>query len=70
MVTRWKIDNYVLILLKMYLTTFSNISGNALKIVTNKNGAKFPYMVTCMVMRIVTRGNAFYKSTRDTKRRN
>ena len=41
MVTRWKIDNYVFILLKMYWSTFSNISGNVLKIVTNKNGAKF-----------------------------
>ena len=41
MVTRWKIDNYVLILLKMDLATFSNTSGNVLKIVTNKNGAKF-----------------------------
>ena len=42
MVTRWKIDNYVLVLLKIYWTTFSNTSGNVLKIVTNKNGAKFP----------------------------
>ena len=25
-------------------------------------------MVTRMVMRILTRGNAFYKSTRDTKK--
>ena len=41
MVTRWKIDNHVLILLKMYWTTFSNTSVNVLKIVTNKNGAKF-----------------------------
>ena len=37
-----KIDNYVLTLLKMYWTTFSNTSGNVSKIVTNKNGAKFP----------------------------
>ena len=42
MVTRWKIDNYVLVLLKMYWTTFSNTSGNVLIVVTNKNGAKFP----------------------------
>ena len=42
MVTRRKIDNYVLVLLKMYWTTFSNTSGNVLKVVTNKNGAKFP----------------------------
>ena len=41
MVTHWKIDIYVLILLKMYWTTFSDISGNVLKIVTNNNGAKF-----------------------------
>ena len=41
MVTRWKIDNYLFILLKMYWSTFSNTSGNVLKIVTNKNGAKF-----------------------------
>ena len=40
-VTRRKIDNYVLILLKMYWTTFTNTSGNVLKIVTIKNGAKF-----------------------------
>ena len=39
-VTRRKIDNYVLILLKMYWTTFTNTSGNVLKIVTIKNGAK------------------------------
>ena len=42
MVTRWKIDNYVLTLLKMYCKTFSKASGNVLKIVTNKIGAKFP----------------------------
>ena len=36
--TNWKIDNYVL---KMYWTTFSNTSGNILKIVTNKYDAKF-----------------------------
>ena len=40
-VTRWKTDNYVLILLKMYWTTFTNTSGNVLKIVTIKNDAKF-----------------------------
>ena len=42
MVTRWKIDNYVLVLLKMYWMTLSNTSGNVLIVVTNKNGAKFP----------------------------
>ena len=42
MVTRWKIDDHVLILLKMYWKTFSNTSGNVLKIETNRNGAKFP----------------------------
>ena len=41
MVTRWKIDNFVLILLKMYWSTFGNTFGNVLKIVTSKNGAKF-----------------------------
>ena len=41
METLWEIDNYVLILLKMYWTTFSNTSGNVLKIVTNKNDANF-----------------------------
>ena len=41
MVTRWKIDKYVLILLKMYWTTFSNTSGNVLETVTNKNGAMY-----------------------------
>ena len=39
--TRWKNDNYVLISLKMYWTTFTNTSSNVLKIVTTKNGAKF-----------------------------
>ena len=39
--TRWKNDNYVLISLKMYWTTFPNPSGNVLKIGTLKNGAKF-----------------------------
>ena len=29
-------------LLKIYWATFSNTSGNMLKIITNKNGAKFP----------------------------
>ena len=42
MIVLWKIDNYVLILLKIYWTTFSNTSDNALKTVTNKNDAKFP----------------------------
>ena len=36
------LDNYVLILLKMCQRTFSNSSGNVLKIVTNKNGRKCP----------------------------
>ena len=40
MVMRQKIDNYVLILLKMYWTTFTNTPGNVLKIVTKKDGAK------------------------------
>lgn len=35
-------DNYILILEKMYWAGFSNISGNPLKKVTYKNGAKFP----------------------------
>ena len=35
-------DNYVLILEKMYWAGFRNISGNPLKKVTYKNGAKFP----------------------------
>ena len=42
--THWKIDNYVIILRKMYRKTFSNTSGNVLKIETIKNGAKFPQM--------------------------
>ena len=42
MVSLWKIDSDVLILLQMYWTTFSNSFGNVLKIVTDKNGAKFP----------------------------
>ena len=29
--------------MRMYWRTFSNSSGNVLKIVSNKNGAKFPY---------------------------
>ena len=40
MVKCWKIDNYLLILLKMYWKTFSNTSANVLNIVTNKNGVK------------------------------
>ena len=35
-------DNYSLILLEMHWTTFRNTSGNVLKIVTNKDGAKVP----------------------------
>ena len=42
MVTRWKVDNNVFILLKMYWMTFSYTSGNVQKIATNENGAKFP----------------------------
>ena len=57
MVTRWKIDNYVFILLKMYRMTFSKTSDNVLKIETNKNDAKFPLMITCIVMCMVTSGN-------------
>ena len=42
-VMRWKIHNYyILILLTMYRTTFSNTSGNVLKIVTYKNDAELP----------------------------
>ena len=41
-VTRWKMGNCILILLKMYWATFSNTSGSVLEIVTNKNGATFP----------------------------
>ena len=42
-VMRWKIHNYyILILLTMYRTTFSNPSGNVLKIVTYKNDAELP----------------------------
>ena len=42
----------------MYWRTFINTSGCVLKIVTNKNGAKFPRsMATCMVNRMVARGN-------------
>ena len=40
MVMSWKVDNYVVIVLKMYWRTFSNTSGNVLKIVTYKNGDK------------------------------
>ena len=39
---RWKIDNFAVILQKMYSATFTNTSGNELKIVTNKNGTNFP----------------------------
>ena len=37
----WKIDSHVITLLEMYWTIFSNTSGNVLKIVTNKDVAKF-----------------------------
>ena len=36
MVTRWKIDNYE------FSNTFSNTSGNVVKIVTHKSFVKFP----------------------------
>ena len=67
---RWKIENYVLILLKMYWTTFSNTSGNVLVLDTNlikivQNFHKS--MVTCMVTRTVTSDNLLCKSTRGTK---
>lgn len=39
MLMRWKCHNYVLVSLKMYGSTNSNISGNALKIVTFANGS-------------------------------
>ena len=42
MVTCQKIDSFVLILLKMFVKTFSSTSGNVLKLVTVKNDAKFP----------------------------
>ena len=59
METRWKIDSYVLTLLKMYWETFTNTSGNVRKIAANKNGANFrkSIMVTGMVMHMVTRDN-------------
>ena len=59
MVTCWKIHNYVLALLKMYWTTFSNTFGDVLKIVTNKKMVQnfLESMVTCMVTCMVTRGN-------------
>ena len=41
MVRRKKIENYILILLKMYCKKFSNTSGNVLKVVTNKDCVKF-----------------------------
>ena len=43
MVAFCKIDNYVLILMRIYWSTFSNSSDNVLKIGSNKNDAKFPY---------------------------
>ena len=72
MVTRWKIVNYVLILLKMHWTAFINTSGNVLKIVTNKNGAKCPEKYGNMngIKCMATRDNSFYKSTRDIKQPN
>ena len=57
----------------MYWKTFSNTSGNALKIVNNKNGPNLNLhksVVTCMITRIIARGNTFCKSTRDTKKSN
>ena len=42
METCWKIDKYLLILLKMHRKTFSNPSGNVLRVITNNNGATFP----------------------------
>lgn len=39
MLTRWKCHNYVLVSLKMYGSTNSNISGNALKIITFAYGS-------------------------------
>ena len=42
MITHWKIDNYVLISLKMHGSTFMNASDNVLKIVTVENSAKLP----------------------------
>ena len=42
MVTCWKIDKYLLILLKIHRKTFSNPSGNLLRVITNNNGATFP----------------------------
>ena len=41
MVTRSKVNSYELILVKMYWYRVSNISGNVLKIVIDKNVAKF-----------------------------
>ena len=55
LLTLWKIDNYVLILLKMYGRISSNTSGNVREIVTVENSAIFfikvrwAYMVMCMV---------------------
>ena len=66
MVAFCKIDNYVLILMRMYWRTFSNSSGNVLKIVSNKNGTKFPYKYGNIYGN--TDGSVFYKRIRDTKK--
>ena len=53
-----KINNYVLILLKMYLTTLSDTSGNVMKIGQMKMMQNFhKSMVACIVMRMLTSGN-------------
>ena len=62
----------------MYWATFSNVlkcaSGNVLKIVADKNDVKFPLKYRNMYgnpwLPVITGGNAFYKSTRDTKKPN
>ena len=58
--TRWKFDNYVLILRKIYWRTFSNTCGKTLKIVTNKNSAKILYKYGNMYGNAY--GHAFYNS--------
>ena len=68
MVTRWKFDNYILILRKIYWRTFSNTCGKTLKIVTNKNSAKILYKYGNMYGNAY--GHAFYNSTRDIERSN
>ena len=61
MVTRCKIDNYVVISLKMHWRTFGNTSVNVLKIVTNINDSNIRIfhirIVTCMVTHMVSRGS-------------